>query len=186
MTEDELRSGILEFLSTSSRDTIIVNLPPGTGVCHIADIEPAGWISGFVGTGAGRWRLPGDEKKSFAESFGTSAMELAGAYRERLKNSVFEVWRVTAPKPAINISVFPPELQRAFYEDQGPAPMKWKKSHILIEEAAKLPAFQGVQSVFAPSASGLALGMAGIVLVTDPRVDMEMTRTGAYADFFEE
>lgn len=165
---------------------IVVNLPVGTGVCHIADVEPVDWISGFVGTGAGRWRLPGEEKKSFAESFGTSARELAGADRERLKNRVFEEWLVTAPKAAINICVFPIDLQQEFYTDHGSGVVKWKKSHILVEEAAKLPDYRGIRSVYAPSASGLALGIAGMVFVTDPRVDMMMTRTGDYFNFFEE
>ncbi len=185
MDDLTLRYETAQFLSTGDPNAILTSLPSGSGVLHIANTQPANWVSGYVGSSAGRWKIHGQEKKHFGDRAETSVLELAGLNHESMQDKVFEEWEITANTLAINVSCFPSHLQNAYFEDHSPAPGKWAKSHILIEELHQVPAFKGISSILAPSASGLALGISGLVLVADPRsTPMRMIRTGAYSDFF--
>jgi hypothetical protein len=186
MTPEQFRSVVRNILQTKSAD-VLVQLPSGSGICHIATIPASNWISGFVSNQAGRWGRGGEPMKYYGDDFKTCAVESFGASTEQLDACVFEYWRLKQPVVSFDISKFPQPLQNAFFEDKGSAPDKWVKPHIFIEEARLSTYFSGVRSIYAPTASGQALGIGGIVFATnDPNGVAELLKTGSYKDWFDE
>jgi hypothetical protein len=186
MTPEQFRSSVHDILQTSGAD-ILVQLPSGSGICHIATVPASNWISGFVSQRAGRWGLPDEPMKYYGDGFRTCAAESFGTDTAQLDACVFEHWRLKQPVVSFNISRFPQPLQNAFFEDRGSAPDKWGKPHIFIEEARLSPYFSGVSSVYAPTASGQALGIGGMVFATnDPCGVAELLKTGSYKDWLDE
>jgi len=186
MTAEQFRSGVRDILQTSGAD-ILVQLPSGSGICHIATVPTQNWISGFVSKQAGRWGLSGEPMKYYGDSFKTCAAESFGTDTAQLDNCVFEHWRLKQQVASFDISKFPEPLQTAFYEDRGAAPDKWSKPHIFIEEAQLSPYFSGVRSVYASTASGQALGIGGMVFATnDPYGVAELLKTGTYQNWLDE
>ena len=178
MTPDEVRQRLRQFLDQDDPN-LIVTIPAGSGICHIADVPAKDWISGFASSNPGRWNLSGEHKKYFADKFEICAAELCGTDIDRLKNCVFERWQTCEEIRAFNITKFPEDLRVAFYEDKGEPPDKWIKPHIFVEEAMKSEFYRDVHSIVAPTASGKALGIDGIVFVTYPDSQkVELLQTG--------
>jgi hypothetical protein len=93
---------------------------------------------------------------------------------------VFELYETARELPAINVARFPDDIREALYEDFGPAPGKWEKSHALLEGIEKIPEYQGVGCIYAPSASGRMLGTGGMCFVADPQ-GADVRRVGSYS-----
>jgi RES domain-containing protein len=186
MTEEQFRSGIHDFLQKKNAD-IVTQIPEGSGICHIATVSADKWITGFVNKEPGRWNKAGTPMKYYGDAFKTCAAEKFGTDTNKLDECVFEHWQMTKSVISFDISKFPEPLRTAFFEDKGNPPEKWRKPHILIEEAQASPYFSGVHSVYAPSASGQELGIGGMVFATnDPYGVAKLLNTGNYQNWLNE
>lgn len=185
MTPEQFRSGVRDILQTSGAE-ILVRLPSGSGIYHIATVSANEWISGYFST-QGRWGLSGEPMNYYGEGFKTCATESVGTDTVQLAACVFEYWRLKQEVVSFDISKFPKLLQKAFFEDRGSAPDKWAKPHVFIEEARLFPCFSGVCSVYAPSASGQVLGIGGMVFATNALNGVaECLKKGSYKDWLGE
>jgi len=63
----DLLSRELDIFYRSLPTNIFTEIPAGTGICHIANVAPYCWKSGFVSRYEGRWKLPGEYKKHFGD-----------------------------------------------------------------------------------------------------------------------
>jgi len=108
--------------------------------------------------------------------------EFFGRETGRLHKYVCEQWRTTQNIQAIDISRFPENLRNAFYEDKGKPPDKWIKPHECLNVSSKYSAYSGIRTIYAPSASGEALGIGGYVVAADPSTQpMELIGTVTFS-----
>ena len=185
MAPAEVAKRLNEFLSSEPKD-IIVQIPAGSGICSIANTVPSNWVTGFTSNRPGRWNKSGQPTKYFGEALQLCAAELFGTDASKLDDVVCERWRTTGTISAFNISKFPHDLQTAFYEDKGQAPAKWTKPHLFVDSAAANGAYSGVQCIYAPSASGKALGIDGCVFAADPKEQpLQLIETGKYSQMIQ-
>ena len=177
----DLLSRELDIFYRSLPTNIFTEIPAGTGICHIANVAPYCWKSGFVSRYEGRWKLPGEYKKHFGDAMRTCGLELFGGPPANPDQVICELWEAQKDFYALDISKFPQELQVAFYEGFGPAPKKWEKPNLAITKFYEYPFSRDIYSVYAPSASGSLLGVGGMVLLTNPlQAQVSLVQTGIY------
>ena len=181
MAPAEVAQRLHEFLNITQPADVLTTIPSGSGICTVANIGAKDWVSGFISTREGRWNEAGQPTKYYANDFRTCAAELFGTDASKLDECVCEQWQTTGEVAAFDVSKFPKELQQAFYEDKGVPPDKWEKPHLLLSVAAAHPNYSGINSVYAPSASGIALGLGGLVFAADPlKQPLQLVTTGTF------
>jgi hypothetical protein len=164
----------------------IENIPPGSGICHIANVGQDQWNPGFVSTRSGRWSENGQPSRYFADDFKVCAAELGHAPENPPVGKTFELWETAREIPAINVARLPDDIRGALFEDFGPAPDKWAKPYAFLEEVKKIPGLEGVGCVYAPSASGQMLGMGGMCFMANPLgPDVRRVSVGNYEDWVQ-
>lgn len=183
MTPDEFRTQLREYLAISPYGLIDV-IPAGSGLCHVANTSVSNWDPAFVSTKAGRWTTAGQPSRYFATDVPICAAELGYDPGNPPCDKVIELWETTCEVSAINLTQLPSRILEALFEDKGPPPEKWRKSHILLEEVRARREYQDIRCVYAPSASGLMLGLGGMCFVADPSLGMaRRIRAQSYDDW---
>ena len=167
MTPDDFRNNLDQFLHTSPAG-LTVQIPAGSGLCHIANTTADAWKGDYVSANPGRWTQGGQPRKYFAQEIPQCAAELGYEPGNPPRGKVVELWETTLEIEAIDVSKLPKDLCDALFEDKGVPSIKWQKPHMFIEEVTKRQEYQHIKCIYAPSASGASLGLGGMCLVVDP------------------
>ena len=167
----------------SSDPDILIDVPPGSGICRIVPVSSPEYIPGHVSCSPGRWNHDGTSALYGADGFSICAKEL-GLSEGNLPGCTFEYWETQATISAVDISAFPNEIREVFFERKGPPPFKWECSHALIDEINRLPQFKDVEFIYAPSASGMVTGVDGMCSRWNPHSQpIELQFHGTHEDY---
>jgi hypothetical protein len=165
MTPDEFRRG-LELYIQDNPGGLHVLIPPGSGICRIANVAWHNWIPGFISSRPGRWTRGRQSRRYFADDVRVCAAELGYFDTPVTPNVVVELWETSRNLPAVSVYQLPQALQDALYEDRGEPAVKWVKPHILIDVLRHTPEYADTNIIQAPSASGIVCDIGGTCLIT--------------------
>ncbi len=155
---EHLRTGGTSFLT---------DIPCGSGIIHLANVPHETWKPGFLSPNPGRWNLPEQPSKYFADDLTTCMAELGYWPEAKPYGRVVEVWETTKQFQVFDVTRLPGDLRQYLYEEKDPS-RKWDASHVLVNCINGFDWADSVGGIYAPSASGLALNTGGMCLSTNP------------------
>ncbi|MCD6050444.1 MAG: hypothetical protein K0Q55_1847 [Verrucomicrobia bacterium] len=165
MQNEEFELKVGQFLE--SKPELFAHIPAGTPLWSVTPVSPDEWLPAYTSAQAGRWNLDGVPTKYFADCLPICLAEMVGGEYD-IPACICERWQTTDGITAIDIANFPPDIQKALFEDGGLPVEKWRKSHLCLRQLITSPDYNVVTAIKAPSAYGLALDIPGYTLALDP------------------
>ncbi len=147
---------------------LMTTIAVGTFLGSVTPVAKAQLAAGVIPTSAGRWNLEGKPAKYFADSTALCLAELVGSAEGEIGECTYECWQATGSFPAFDVGAFPLDLQREFFVSGGTPSEKWRNCHLLLHQLGLTTEAFSPWALIAPSPYGMALGISGYTLVTDP------------------
>lgn len=167
-------------------EDLIITFPENSGLFRVIPVEPSAYDPAYISYRENRWNQDGQPNQYLAEKLDTCLHEL-GVNPSTSANALGHVYeRRTAkcPIPMLDIAQLPEKIINGIYSTDKNFG-KWHNSHLFLTKFyAKYPELS-VSGVYAPSASGKALGYDGICVFTNPEWShFELQSSGVLSNLY--
>ena len=153
----------------ASGNILLDNLPSGSGIYRVVDVEPQKYWTGYVSTAEGSFKLPNESGNWYGTTFGVSEAET------RPKGTpIYEYSRLMQDTPVWNMHKLPEPFLTAIYNDRDLASGKYQKSQFVIECLQTADSASSVSGIYFPSRRT----DGGAIVLNPQAVRIEVIYTG--------
>lgn len=171
------------FYGKVDPSSLVIPVPSNSGVFNFPLCNPGDFQLGFTSRKDARWRL--NDEMHFGDLIRTSSQELYGEETPAAEELV-TLYTTSRGSDALNIHSFPEAFQRVMFEDKARDATRFLKSNLALKLFQEYFPNDSMYSIYAPSASGLALGNGGAIFVTDiHKADLNLIKTGTYTEMLK-
>jgi len=129
-----------------SGNSLLDYLPSGSGICRIVPIEPQKYVTGYVSTGQGSFKKPGESGNWFGTAF-----EVSLAEKNPTGTVTYEYSRLSQDTPVWNMNKLPESFLTAIYNDRELQTGQFLKSQFVVECLQNLGMARDASGIYFPS-----------------------------------
>lgn len=156
----------------ASGNTLMDTLQQGSRLCRVVPIEPEKYLTGYISTAGGSFKLSGQNGNWYGTSFGVSEAEVRPT-----GTPIYEYSQLKQDTPVWNMHKLPNQFLSAIQADRNLESGKFFKSQFVVECLPAKSTASGVSGIYFPSRQT----EGGVAIFNPHAVSLEIIYTGQAA-----